>query len=309
MLSLTLLTVFVSVVFSQSNCGEQGATTSINDWHDIQSFSSCPTFYGSLYLQAGTGSVWANITMPSSLGAITGGLFCTGDSTDSATNFILAQSLASVAPILTDQTIGKVGFVIVDYPDLSSLSFPQLAAVGSDFIIARNPKLAIIEFPDLTSVRGNVDITGDFQSLNLPALSYVGGNVNIQTSSASFVCPIFRNTSILGSYLCTVGLNNPQPLPADNSSTNPSAVNPIAVPAESSPSVSNSGISTSSVTSTIFSQILSSSTSQTTGVVSPSTAFPSSSTTGGSASSSVRASSVSFLVLGFAITLTQAIWF
>ena len=201
----------------------------------------------------------------------------------------MGSALTSTASDPEDQTIGQVGFVIVDYPTLSSLEFPQLATVGSNFIIARNPKLRIIEFPNLTAVLGNVDITGDIQGLDFPALSYVGGNVNIQTSSANLVCPQFINATIVGSYACYVGLNNPQPLLADNSSINPSAVNPVPVPAPST--------STASSSSAINTQL---------GPSSATTPSPSS-PTHESVSSSARVSSMTILILGFAFAFAQTL--
>lgn len=193
--------------------------------------------------------------MPATLREITGGLYCSGGAADNTTDFILGSALDSVATDSTDPTTGQVGFVIVDYPSLSSLEFPQLEFVGSDFIIAKDPKLAIIEFPKLAFVQGNVDITGNIQSVDLPALLYVGGNVNIQTSYINFVCPPFTNTTILGGlYNCSIGSNNPEPLSEDDSSINPSAVNVISVATESSSGpTSNSSTRPSSVISTVFS--------------------------------------------------------
>ena len=239
--------------------------------------------------------------MPGALGAITGGLYCSGGNNDSTTAFIAATNLVSVASDTKDPTIGHVRFVIVDYPTLSSLSFPDLAVVGSEFIIARNPKLTTIEFPSLKSVTGNVDITGDFQVLELPSLSYVGGNINLQTSFASFMCPLFANTSVVGSYACSVGVNDPQPLVADNSSTNPSPVNVISIANTEPPASATSSIAGSSFVSST-SQVTSSPSSQTSLFTSTS---PSLSATPGSASSSASASSMSLSIIVFAISFTQ----
>jgi hypothetical protein len=235
--------------------------------------------------------------MPVALNAITGGLYCSGGNNDSTTKSIIAETLGTVASNTTDQTIGHAGFVIVDYPTLSLLTFPDLATVGLDFIIARNPKLTTIEFPSLKSVSGNVDITGNFETLNLPSLSFVGGSFNLKTSSASFICPQFLNVSIHGPYSCSVGVNDPQPLPADNSTTNPTPVNVISVVnSQSSASVSASVRSSSSVSSTSVSP-------SHTSVSSSSTA--SSSATPGSITSWVSASSVMIWIIVFVITFTQ----
>jgi len=254
-----------------ADCGEGGATTTVLDLDDVASFNQCSTFHGSLFFHTSTDSNWDNITMPSALSTISGGLYCGGGGSDNTTDSIFALALQSVASDRTDQSIGHVGFVIVDYPTLSSLDFPDLATVGSDFIIARNPKLTTIAFAALKSVTGNVDITGDYQTLELPSLSFVNGSVNLQTSSASFNCPTFGNVSILGAYACSVGVNDPEPLPADNSSTNPSAINVISagtlVP---STAVSSSRFSSIVSTSTLSSSSQSSASSSNSASSSPS---------------------------------------
>jgi hypothetical protein len=245
-----------------ADCGKQDATTTVTDLDDIDGFKECSTFYGSLYFHTGTDAEYNNITMPAELGAITGGLYCSGGGNDTTTDSINAPVLASVATNPTEPTTGGVGFVIVDYPTLTSLTFPDLAAVGSNFIIARNPRLTTISFPSLISVTGNIDVTGDIQSLELTSLTIVNGSVNIQTSLASFSCPSFAKVLILGAYSCSVGVNNPQPLPMDNSTTNSPPINPIPA---SSPSSSSVIIISSQGTSTSAAQSATSSPSSTAG--------------------------------------------
>ena len=258
----------------------------------MDGFSSCSTFHGSLYLHTGSDSEYNNITMPPVLGAITGGLYCSGGGNDDTTDSINAQALGAVASDPTEASTGHVGFVIVDYPTLSTLSFPDLRTVGSEFIIARNPRLATIGFGNLRSVTGNVDITGDFEVLQLPALAVVNGDVNLQTSSASFVCPLFANVSITGVYVCSVGVSDPQPLVADNSSTNPVPINAVSasVVQESSSSVSSSSVA-SSVGSPVSSAIVS---------TSPSSSA-SSSATGASTKSSASSTRISIVTLWIGI--------
>lgn len=189
--------------------------------------------------------------MPSNLSAITGGLYCSGGNTDNTTDSINGQALTSVASDPSEPTTGGVGFVIVDYPTLTSLTFPDLTTVGSNFIIARNPKLLTIDFRSLKSVTGNVDITGNIQILELPSLALVNGSVNIQTSLASFVCPLFETVVILGEYACSVGLNFPEPLPVDDPDTDPAAINVISasIPVPWSSMISASSTSTQSASS------------------------------------------------------------
>ena len=235
-LLIVLLTTLFCLVSSQCNvlleaclliadCGERASTTTVSDLDDLHALNTCTTFYGSLYLHTSTDAEYDNITIPVALNDITGGLYCSGGGTDSTTDTIIGRRMINIASDPTEPTTGHVGFVIVDYPTLSSLMFPDLAVVGSDFIIARNPKLTTIEFPSLKSVTGNVDITGDFHTLDLPSLSLVNGSLNLQTSSSNFACPQFGDVEIRGSYACSVGVSNPQPLTVDNSSTNPTPVN------------------------------------------------------------------------------------
>lgn len=275
-----------------ADCGKQDATTTVTDLDDIDGFKECSTFYGSLYFQTGTDAEYNNITMPAELGAITGGLYCSGGGNDTTTDSINAPVLASVATNPTEPTTGGVGFVIVDYPTLTSLTFPDLTAVGSNFIIARNPRLTTISFPSLKSVTGNIDVTGDIQFLELTSLTLVNGSINIQTSLASFSCPLFEQVLILGAYSCSVGVNNPQPLPADNSTTNPTPINPIPASIPSSSSVVSSSISSVSGNS-LSSQSTSTSAAQ--------SATSSPSSTAGSTKSSASSTSISGigLIIGF----------
>jgi len=43
--------------------------------------------------------------------------------------------------------------------------------------------------PQLSNVAGNIDLTGNFEKVELPVLSTIGGGVNIESSSSSFQCP------------------------------------------------------------------------------------------------------------------------
>ena len=196
--------------------------------------------------------------MPSALQSITGTLYCSGQGLDQTTDSIEGNSLSTVASDQTDSGT-TVGFEIVDYPALSLLSFPRLNTVGSSFVIARNQQLTTIEFPSLTSVNGNVDITGSFQSVNMAALGLVKGNINLQSSYPNFVCPSFNNITITGTYSCAVNVANPQPLPADNSSTIPTSMSASATTTSSSPTVTSPTSSSTGTSTTSSASFLSSS--------------------------------------------------
>ena len=237
--------------------------------------------------------------MPKSLNAITGGLFCGGGGDDTTTSSINAQDIADIASDPTEPTVNNVGFVIVDYPALSSLAFPNLAVVGSNFIIAQNPKLTTIQFPSLRSIRGNLDVTGNFQILDLPSLSLVNGSVNIQTSSGSFSCPLFASVAILGTYECSVGTNNPQPLTQDDPSTNPNPINEIAASSVSSRSLI-SVTTVSSTSSSVSYSITSISTTSSSESQNPGSSSPTSGSTA-SPASSTRISVISLAAAGLTL--------
>lgn len=273
------------------------------DLDDFDDFDDCSAFLGSLYIYTSSDSEYDNITMPSALQSIAGGVYCSGRSVDETTDSIQAENLTTVASDSTDPTVGSVGFVIVDYPTLSSLSFPSLIDVGSNFIIARNPKLSTIVFPSLKSVNGNVDITGSFETLDMTSLALVNGNINLQSSSASFVCPMFDNVVVRGNYACSVDVDNPQPLAADNSSTNPTPADDsfaTTIVSTSSPASALSSSIVSSAFSSIASVITSSFVSQTPSLSGTS---PTSSAKGGSTTSS--ASSTRFSGISLKAELTQ----
>ncbi len=135
-------------------------------------------------------------------------------------NSITAQGLNAVASQPQASTLPTSGFVISDYVNLTRLSFPNLTTVGSNVILLRNPLLKIIDgFGSLTTVHGNLDITGNFDSLELTRLAAVNGSINIQTTSTSFVCPDFSNVSVIGNVNCQGKVADPQPLSNDNSPT------------------------------------------------------------------------------------------
>jgi hypothetical protein len=263
-----------------ADCGKPDSTIIVGDLDDLDDFDNCSTLQGSLYLYTSSDSEYDNITLPSTLQSLSGGLYCSGNGVDETTDSIEAEGLTNVASDPTDSSVGSVGFVIVDYPTLTLLSFPNLITVGSNFIIARNPKLTKLDFPSLKSVNGNIDITGSFQVVNMTSLTLVSGSINLQSSSASFVCPRFDNVTIRGTYACSIDVTDPQPLAADNSSTNPTPANAILA-------TTTTGPSTSSVSSSIASKSTFNSASQ-----NPSLS-PTSSATGRSTASSASPSSFS----------------
>jgi hypothetical protein len=99
---------------------------------------------------------------------------------------------------------------------LATVDFPSLEAIGGSLVIANNSALSDINgFPALASVGGNVDLTGDFDSVSLPALDRVGGGVNIQSSNPDFQCPSSissdRTNGVINGkgFVCVGDIKNP----------------------------------------------------------------------------------------------------
>jgi hypothetical protein len=98
------------------------------------------------------------------------------------------------------------GLLIYDFASLHGLSFPALHSIGGDFLFAQNPLVKNINgFPNLVSVGGNLNLTGNFDSMDFPKLSLVAGSVFIQSSSTKFQCP--SNLEHLGTGQAHCGSN------------------------------------------------------------------------------------------------------
>ena len=112
-------------------------------------------------------------------------------------------------------------FSLSNNPSLSVLSFPKLATINGDFDIQNNSELLDIRgFPLVSTVGWDLDWTGCFDNGSLPSLSFVGGRVNIQSSSRVFQCPIPQlrtNGMVKGEgFVCSGRIPNPQGLVAQN---------------------------------------------------------------------------------------------
>lgn len=127
---------------------------------------------------------------------------------------------------MTDSSVRGVGLVISDYQNLTKMNFPNLTSIGSNFIIARNSNASTIDgFQSLQSVAGNLDITGDFDTLAFPNLVHVAGDFNVQSSSKNFQCPPINRVEVVhgSKFMCAGNVGNPEPLPDDNSTTHVNA--------------------------------------------------------------------------------------
>ena len=73
------------------------------------------------------------------------------------------------------------------------MSFPALTSISGDFLFAQNPSVQSIDgFPSLTTIGGNLDITGSFDTISFPQLTRVEGYIYIESSSAKFQCPYLQ---------------------------------------------------------------------------------------------------------------------
>jgi hypothetical protein len=147
-----------------------------------------------------------------------------------------------------DTSTTGVGVVISDYDALTTVSFPNLTTVGSNLVLIGNPLVTNVNgFNSLVAVSGNVDITGNFHTLEFPNLAVVNGSFNVQSSAENFTCPDFSNVSVKGSFACAGNVANPQPLIGDNSTTNPTSLANMTTPnATGTPGVTSTSSSTAS---------------------------------------------------------------
>jgi hypothetical protein len=154
---------------------------------------------------------------------------------------LVASSLTSISlPALTK----ALWFNLSGNPALSSASFPNLTTVDESFSVANNPSLTTLSFPKLSTINGDFDInnnsavlnidgfpsvstvgwdldwTGSFDNASLPSLSFVGGRVNIQSSSEMLQCPIpdLRTNGVVKGegFICSGRIPNPQVLDVRN---------------------------------------------------------------------------------------------
>jgi hypothetical protein len=77
---------------------------------------------------------------------------------------------------------------VSDNKQLQNLSVPQLQFLGGALSLANNTALSKIDVPKLQQVDGTVDITGNFEKIDLPSLVDVRGGLNVQTSRNNFSC-------------------------------------------------------------------------------------------------------------------------
>lgn len=107
--------------------------------------------------------------------------------------------------------------------DVTNITMPELTSITGALFLSANPMLDTVNgFPLLKTIEGAIDMSGNFSSVSLPALSFVQGAVNIQsTADISQTCNNFQKLGtqvIKGKLTCTS-----TPSPSASSSTTPGA--------------------------------------------------------------------------------------
>jgi len=104
------------------------------------------------------------------------------------------------------------GIVINDNTALLNVSFPILAGIHSanaTLQIANNTKLFTISgFPQLKNVSGDVTFSGNFSSVSVPKIDFIGGALVVDTASSTFDCSGISNLKkevVQGKETCKIG--------------------------------------------------------------------------------------------------------
>lgn len=144
------------------------------------------------------------------------------------------ESLA--APNLTNVG-GSLAFVSNDA--LTNITMPELTIVRGGLQLANNTALTEVNgFGALKTVEGALDLTGIFETVELPELADVRGAFNLQSTS-NISCDTFEelrsNRVIKGKYTCVPDSANPEGLDgtsttSDGSSSSSSAAHPMIIP-------------------------------------------------------------------------------
>jgi len=235
--------LIIDILTCLGKCGTAGSTLAIIDEGGLNTINDCSTVSGSIFIHS-TSDI-DDLTLPPTLQHLTGGCLCTGGNGAYEVDSISANGLQTVATDKSDNSTDGIGLVISDYQTLTSLSFPNLTTIGSNFVLHGNPSVSNVNgFNSLNAVSGNVDITGNFATLDFPSLAVVNGSFNVQSTASNFTCPDFSHVAIKGSFMCAGGVSNPQALTVDNSTTSSSSLANLTT-VSVSPSASATGASSS----------------------------------------------------------------
>ncbi|RUS16507.1 hypothetical protein BC937DRAFT_91132 [Endogone sp. FLAS-F59071] len=118
---------------------------------------------------------------------------------------------------LTFESLSHIGgtLTIIDNTQLNNITFSSLTSLGGALSIANNTELhSITGFPQLREVDGTVDITGGFDTFQLPAINDIRGSMNVQTTSTHLQClsiDQWQKGVVKGNgYTCKSGVTTPK---------------------------------------------------------------------------------------------------
>jgi hypothetical protein len=173
-------------------------STSISTPGDPDSISNCYGVAGDLAVTPGSGPT--SIELPSGIQYISGSLIFDGENNAPTTSIsgdslfavgeavALGQVQSSNAQQISD-LVNSSGLTIGNFPSLTHFSFASFQATYANLLVENNPALSSIDMSQFKTVYRNLNLTGDFSTLSLPVLAFVGGGINVQSLSPSFQCP------------------------------------------------------------------------------------------------------------------------
>jgi len=96
--------------------------------------------------------------------------------------------------------------------NLKNVSMPELKTIGGTLQFVNDSSVTdITGFPKLTIVHGSIDVSGDFDQAEFPAIRDIRGGFNLQTT-AEFSCDEFdklEGSVVKGKYVCSGVVTNP----------------------------------------------------------------------------------------------------
>lgn len=181
------------------NCGYNNTLEIVNQT-DIDQLNNCTTYVGDIIIVGN----FSSVTLPPNLVTIVGGI----GAIQIPLTTIRADGLINVGTdnegIEVNDLVGPFAFGYL--PLLSSMVFPNLKFIGGLFGITNSPLFQIVDgFPALSHIGGSVQLIGDFKSVSLPSLQYVGGNFHVESSNDSFQCPfpdLHAKGVVHGTFFC-----------------------------------------------------------------------------------------------------------
>lgn len=117
------------------------------------------------------------------------------------------------APKLTSVGTGTQGgdITFANNKKLTNVSMPQITTVFGTVQFVNNSNVEEIEgFPKLSVVHGSIDVSGEFDKADFPAIKDIRGGFNLQTT-AQFDCDKLSGlkSSVKGKYVCSGAVTNP----------------------------------------------------------------------------------------------------